>query len=145
MTEKEKKEIIYANIDESTDKEMQDKLNEAKIQYPIWKGEIKGQTISGYVKEILTFKDLNGSNKHGVLLNLQTKSEEYPIVTVWANTVILSGLKRLATLQNFMSFEAMTESLKTIEGKLIALRYEGEEKSSQKGFKPYQNYTIVEI
>lgn len=144
MSEKENK-VEYAKIDESDEKDVQEKLNASKTLYPQWKGDTKGQTITGYVKEILTFKDLNGKDKHGVLVNLQTKNDAYPVVSIWANTVILSGLKRIAEGQNFMSFETMTESLKTIEGKTIALRYEGEEKSSQKGFKPYMNYTVVEI
>ena len=139
------KEIVEADINESEDKEIQEKLNQSKIQYPIWKGKEVGQTITGYVKEILTFKDLNGKDKHGVLINLQTKNEKFPIVSIWANTVILSNLKRLAELQNFNSFETMTEALKTIQSKVIAIRFEGEVQPTQKGFKPYQNYTLTEI
>ena len=139
------KEIEYAEIDESNEIETQEKLNKAKVQYPVWKATKEGQTISGMIKEILTFKDLNGKDKHGILINLQTKNDKFPIISIWANTVILSGLKRMASSQNFSTFESMTEALKTNENKLIALRYEGEEKSSVKGFKPYQNYTITEI
>ena len=145
MKDNKQKEIVEADINESDDKSVQDKLNASKIQYPVWKGREVGQTITGFVKEVLTFKDLNGKDKHGVLINLQTKNEKFPIVTVWANTVILSGMKRLSSLQNFNSFETMTEALKTVEGKVIAIRFEGEVEPSQKGFKPYHNYTVTEI
>ncbi len=145
MKETKQKEIIEADINEAEDISVQEKLNASKIQYPVWKGKEIGQTITGYVKEILTFKDLNGKDKHGVLVNLQTKNEKFPVVSVWANTVILSGLKRIADQKNFNNFETMTESLKTVESKVIALRFEGMEEPSQKGFKPYQNYTVTEI
>jgi hypothetical protein len=141
----EDKEIEYADIDESDEKEIQEKLDKAKVQYPNWKGKIIGQTLTGTIKEILTFRDLNGKDKHGILMNLYTKSEKFPTVSIWANTVILSGLKKLSKEQNFSNFDMMTQSLKSIEGITIALRYEGEEQPSQKGFKPYQNYSIVEI
>ena len=142
-----KDEVKYeiADIDESEEQNIQKKLNEAKIQYPQWKPDIKGKTITGYIKEILTFKDLNGKEKHGVLINLQTKNDKYPIVSIWMNTVLLSLFKRLSTEQSFGDFESLTRSIKTCEGRIFAIRYEGEEKSSVKGFSPYQNYTVIEI
>jgi len=142
---KETKEIEYADINESDEKEIQDKLDSAKVQYPNWKGKVLGQTITGAIKEVLTFRDLNGKDKHGVLVNLYTKSDKYPVVSIWANTVILSGLKRLCADQNFSNFDMLTQNLKTLEGETIAIRFEGEEQPSQKGFKPYQNYSVVGI
>ena len=140
-----KEEIEIAEIDEREDEELSKKLDEAKIQYPVWKPNNLKQTIQGIVKEILTFQNLNGKEKHGVLINLQTKNDKYPVVSIWANTVILSNLKRMSDVQIFDSFDTLTSSLKTNEGKMIALRFEGQVKSSIKGNQPYDNYTLVEI
>ena len=142
-TNEQKTEI--ADIDERYEIDIQEKLNSSKIQFPNWKPSKIGQTITGYVKEILTFKDLNGKERHGILINLQTKNDNFPIVSIWSNTVILSNLKKLSYDKSFESFENLTNSLKTVENRTIAIRYEGEVQPAQKGFKPYQNFTIVEI
>lgn len=149
MTENKpkEKEIEYAEIDDSANvtADEQKKIDDAKIQYPIWKPTKEGQILKGYVHEVLEFPQLN-DGKGSLLLNLRTDNEKFPMVGFWLNTVAQSQLIKITGKKPAdTSFDEKAKIIKDVTDKLILIKYEGEVKSQKKGYKPYQNYTIVEI
>jgi len=147
MTNVNEKITQYAEIDESaslTEQEKQ-KIKESKVRYPLWKPSIIGQTLKGYVHEVLDFPELN-DGKGSVLLNLKTSSETYPIVAFWLNTVAISQMMKLTGKKpESDTFVEKAKIIQLMQDKLLLIQYEGEVASKIRGRKPYQNFTIIEV
>lgn len=142
---KEKKEeTIYANMNQKISDEIKEKLKNAKTQHPQWRGQNIDDSLVGEVAEILDFPNLN-DGRGSMLMNLRTDDENYPEVAFWLNTVAQSQCFNIVGKPINETHEEKAKTLKQMEGKLIAIRYNGEKKSSKRGYKPYQDYTIIEV
>lgn len=141
------KQVEFADINDAANvtPEEQKKIDDAKIQYPIWKPTNPGQVLKGYIYQVLGFPNLN-DGKGSILLNIRTDNEKYPMVGFWLNTVAHSQTMKITGMKPVNdSFDEKLKAIEPIRERLILIRYEGEVKSQKKGYKPYQNYTIVEI
>lgn len=138
------KETETVTINQIVTDEIKEKLKNAKTQYPQWKGKDIDDTLVGEVVEVLDFPNLN-DGKGSILMNIRTDDEKYPVVAYWLNTVAQSQCYGIVGKPANESHDERARVLKLMQGKLIAIRYSGEKKSSKRGYKPYQDYTIIEV
>lgn len=139
------KETVNASSFLFNDDSMQEKLNNQLVIYPVLKFTEKGQTIKGLVIDVINYPNMN-EGKGSILVNLNTLNKDIPIVTFWLNTVAQSQMFKVLGIKpnSNATFEEKAKILEQMKDKEIVIRFEGEQKSTKKGYKPYMNYTIVE-
>lgn len=148
-TTNNKETVEYANIDESTDINIKEQvaraIEQSKKQYPLWKPEKAGSILIGYVNNVIGMPNLN-MGKGSILLELKTRNEKYPVVSMFSNVVIENQLINISKMEcNKTVFESKLNCIKSLIGRTFAFTYNGEIQGKQAGSKPYRDYIIVEI